>query len=91
MRKPDFCLCKNKGQISFVVTAQLMSAFVFATGIVQSLPLLNPKFQASSFFSVAVRAGFCQTWSETPKTGFLASWLNSDCMSNSSLTTSNFS
>ena len=30
------------------VTAQLISAFIFATRIVQSLCFLNPKFQASS-------------------------------------------
>ena len=75
MRKPDFCLCENKGadQLRFILIVihvsgqmsrrirkpkiclcenkdadQLMSAFVFATGIVQSLYFLNPKFQASS-------------------------------------------
>ena len=46
------------------VTAKLISIFVFATGIVQFL-YLNPKFQASSFFSVLVQAGLCQTCSET--------------------------
>ena len=35
-------------QISFAVTAKLISAFVFATRIVQSFYFLNPKFQASS-------------------------------------------
>ena len=35
-------------QISFTVTAKLISAFAFATRIVQSLFLLNPKFQTSS-------------------------------------------
>ena len=39
---------KTKAQISFAVTAKLISAFVFATGIVQSLYFLNSKFQASS-------------------------------------------
>ena len=39
---------KTKTQISFAVTAKLISAFVFATRIVQSLFFLNPKFQASS-------------------------------------------
>ena len=38
----------RKTQISFAVTAKLISAFVFATRIVQSLYYLNPKFQASS-------------------------------------------
>ena len=33
-----------KAQISFAVTAKLISAFVFATRIVHFLFLLNPKF-----------------------------------------------
>ena len=35
-------------QISFTVTAKLISAFVFTTRIVQFLYFLNPKFPASS-------------------------------------------
>ena len=35
-------------RISFAVTTKLISAFVFATRIVQSLFFLNQKFQASS-------------------------------------------
>ena len=34
-------------QISFTVTAKLISAFVFATQIVEFVYFLNPKFQAS--------------------------------------------
>ena len=49
MRKPAFCICETKTQISFAVTAKLISAFVFATRIVQSLYFLNLKFQASSY------------------------------------------
>ena len=49
MRKPFFAYAKTKTQISFAVfTAKLISAFVFAILIVQSLYYLNPKFQASS-------------------------------------------
>ena len=48
MRKPAFCCTKTKAQISFAVTAKLISTFVFATCIVQSLYFLNTKFQASS-------------------------------------------
>ena len=54
MRKPTFAYAKTKTQISFAVTAisfavtaKLISAFVFASWIVQSLYYLNPKFQAS--------------------------------------------
>ena len=43
-----FAYTKTKTQISFAVTAKLISAFVFATKIVQSFYFLNPKFQASS-------------------------------------------
>ena len=39
----------SKAQISCAVTAQLINTFVFATQIIESLFLLNPKFQASSF------------------------------------------
>ena len=44
LRKPAFCICKNK----YAVTGKLISAFVFATRIVQSLYFLNSKCQASS-------------------------------------------
>ena len=54
IRKPGFrrvfAYAKTKAQISCAVTAKLISAFVFATRIVQPLFCLNPKFQASSFF-----------------------------------------
>ena len=43
-----FAYAKTKTQISFAVTAKLISAFLFATRIVQSLYFLNLKFQASS-------------------------------------------
>ena len=43
-----FAYAKTKTQISFAVTAKLISVFVFATRIVQSLYFLNPKFQVPS-------------------------------------------
>ena len=42
--KPTICIGENKD------ADQLISAFVFATRIVQFLFYLNPKFQASSSF-----------------------------------------
>ena len=48
MRKLIFAYAKTKAQISFEVTAKLISAFVFAERIVQYLFFLNPKFPASS-------------------------------------------
>ena len=47
---------KTKTQISFAVTAKLISVFVFATRIVQFLFYLNPKFQASSSFLCLYRS-----------------------------------
>ena len=43
MRKPAFFIFENKD-----ADQKLISAFVFAIRIVQSLYFLNPKFQASS-------------------------------------------
>ena len=62
MRTPDFAYAKTKTQISFAVNAKLISAFFFASQIVQSLHFLYPKFQASSFIlwpysPVCVRPG----------------------------------
>ena len=66
MGKPTICIGDlTKAQISFAVTAKLISAFVFATRIVQFLFYLNPKFQASSSFPVLVQVGLCRTCSET--------------------------
>ena len=45
--KPAFCICENKTQISFAVTAKLIGGFVLAIRIVQFLFYLNTKFQAS--------------------------------------------
>ena len=52
MRKLDFCLYENKGadQLKFAVTAKLISAFVFATWIVQFLFFLNPTFKLLACF-----------------------------------------
>ena len=60
--EPDIAYAKTKTQISCAVTAQLISAFVFAMWIVQSLHYRNPKFQASShllwlYIPVCVRPG----------------------------------
>ena len=41
MRKPNFTYAKTKTQISFAVTAKLISAFVFATYIDSTIPLLS--------------------------------------------------
>ena len=44
MRKPAFFICENKDAD---ISVKLLSAFVFATGIVH-MYFLNPKFQVTS-------------------------------------------
>ena len=44
-----FAYAKTKTQISFAVTAKLISAFVFTTWIIQSLCFLNPKFHVCRY------------------------------------------
>ena len=62
MIKPDFANAKTKAQISCAVIAQLISAFIFATRIVQFIFFLNLKFQAFShlqwlYMPVCVKPG----------------------------------
>ena len=48
IRNRIFAYAKTKTRASFAVTAKLISAFVFAEGIVQSIYFLNMELQASS-------------------------------------------
>ena len=71
MRKPDFCICKNKGadQVRDYHAADQRFCFHY---IDSAIPLL-PKSEISNLYpsSKAVQPGLCWTWSETPKTGFV--------------------
>ena len=75
-RKPDFCLCENKGadQLRSNCEADQRLCFRYTDS---TLSLLI-KSEISSFYAASgtVYVGLCQTWLETPKTGFLASRLN---------------
>ena len=75
MRKPDFCLGENKGadQLRGNREADQRLCFRYSDS---TIPLLL-KSEISSFYAASelVQAGLCQTLSETPKTGFLASRL----------------
>ena len=76
MRKPAFCIhAKTKTQISFTVIAKLISAYVFATWIVQSLYFLITKFQASSILVWSYSLVCVGPGRKPPKTGFLATRL----------------
>ena len=75
MRKLDFCICENKDaeQLCGNRTTDQRLCFRY---IDSTIPLLS-KSEISRLerSSVAVQPGSCRTWSETPKTGLLASRL----------------
>ena len=73
MRKPDFCPCEGADLLRSNWEADQRLCFRYMDS---TIPLLL-KSQISSFYpsSVAAQADLCRTWSETSKTGFLASWL----------------
>ena len=75
MRKPDFCICENKdaNQLRGNREADQRLFFCYTDS---AIPLL-PEYEISSFkpSCVVVQPGLCQTWSETPKTGFLTTRL----------------
>ena len=87
MRKPDFCLCDNKGtadQLCSNCTADLYSNCTADQRLcfryLDSTISLLPKSKISSFqpASETVQASLCQTRLETLKTGFLTSRLKCD-------------
>ena len=66
LRKPDFCLCENKGADQHLCFRYMDSTVpLLCKSIISSL-------QSSS---VLVQPGLCRSWSETPKSGFLTTWL----------------
>ena len=71
VRKPVFCICKNKDadQLRGNREADQRLCFRYTDS---TIPLLH-KYEISRLLpsSVAVQPGLCRTWSETPKTGFL--------------------
>ena len=65
MRKPAFCICKNKGTDQLRGNCAADQCLCFHL-IDSTIPLLF-KSEISSLYlsSVVVQPGFCQTWSET--------------------------
>ena len=84
-RKPAFCICEKKTQISFAVTAKLISYFVLATRIVQSLYFLHPKFQASSHLLWLYSPVFVGPGRKPRRPGFSQRGLNSNISDMTSL------
>ena len=75
MRKPAFCVCKNKGADQLCCNHTVDQRICFHY-IDSTIPLL-PKSKISSLYpsSVNVQQGLYQTWSVTAKKGFLMTWL----------------
>ena len=71
MRKPDFCICKNKDadQLRGDREADQRLCFCYTDS---TIPLF-PKYEITSLLpcSVTEQPVLCGTWSETSKTGFL--------------------
>ena len=74
VRKPAFCICENKDadQLRGSREADQHLCFHYTDS---TTPLL-PKSEISRL-KLSSQPGLCRTWSETPKTGFLTTRLNS--------------
>ena len=75
MRNPAYCICENKDADQLRGNREAVQRLCFRYTD-STIPLLS-KSEISSLYSssVVVQPGLCGTWSETPKTGFLASRL----------------
>ena len=79
MRKPALCICENKDADQLRCNREADQPLCFR--YTESAISLLPKCEISSLqpSSDAVQPGLCQTWSETPKTGFLRTRLIYGC------------
>ena len=73
MRKWDYCLYKNKGAVQLCSNCEADQHLCFRY-MDNTIPvLLKSDFTSFLAASVTVQTGLCQTWSETLKTGIIAS------------------
>ena len=72
MRKPVYAICEQKDQPAH--PRSLISAFVVRC-LDSMIPLVSISEILSDLASVAAQTGLCLSWSQTPKTGFLATRL----------------
>ena len=75
MRKPTFCICKNKDadQLCSNCTADQRLCFRYTDSTTTLLRI----YKVSSFYlsAVTVQAGLCHTWTEPQIVRFLMQWL----------------
>ena len=76
VRKPAFCLCKNKDTDQLHGNREADQRLCFRYTDISTISLF-PKSEISSLLpsSLAVQPGLCGTRSNTPKTGFLTTRL----------------
>ena len=74
MRKPVYAYANNKGADQPAHPRSLISTFV--VHCLDSIVPLVSIFKISSHYLASVETGLSLAWSETPKTGFLVTWLN---------------
>ena len=80
VRKPDFCICKNKDADQFRGNREADQRLCFRYTD-STIPLLRKSKISSLYpYSVIAQPGLCRTWSETPKTGFLTSRLKCETL-----------
>ena len=82
MIKSDFRLCENKDADQLRSNCKADQCLCFRITDSAIPLLLIVKLSSLYPASLTVRADLYQTWSETPKTGFLASWLNYELQTN---------
>ena len=71
MRKLDFYICENKDADQLRGNREADQRLCFRHTD-STIPLLSESEISSLWpYSVIAQPGLCQTWSETPKTGFL--------------------
>ena len=75
LRKPAFCICKNKDadQLRGNRQADQCLCFCYTDSTIPLLPINEISSLLPS--SVTVQPGLCRTWLETPPTGFLTTRL----------------
>ena len=71
MRKLAFCICENKDADQLRGNREADQRLCFRYTDSKILLLSKSEISSLKASSVAVQPGLCQTWSETPKTGFL--------------------
>ena len=75
MRKPDYCLCENKGADQLCSICIADQRLYFRNSDSTILLLFQSEISSCHLSSVTEQTGLCRTWTKTPKTGLFVSRL----------------